>query len=49
MAINIRLLAEGMSGDVAIASDEPAAEPPALVEDTGSKLADGPVTDSATA
>jgi hypothetical protein len=43
MAINIRMLAEGMVGRVAIASAEPAAEPPAPVQDTGLKPADEPV------
>jgi len=43
MAINVRLLAEGKVRRLVNASGVPAAEPPALLEDTGSKLADGPV------
>ncbi len=43
MAINIRMLAEGKIGRLANASAVPAAEPPALVEDTGLKSTDGPV------
>jgi len=45
-AINIRLLASGMVSRLQIASDEPAAEPPALVEDTGLKPPDEPVPDA---
>jgi hypothetical protein len=46
MAINLRLLASGNVARLRIASDEPAAEPPALVEDTGLKAADEPVSDA---
>jgi len=46
MAINIRTLAEGKIGRLAIASGVPAAEPPALVEDTGLKPDDKPVPDA---
>jgi len=42
-AINLRLLASGNVARLRIASDEPAAEPAALVEDTGFKPADEPV------
>ena len=44
MAINIAMLANGRIPRLVIASGEPAAEPPALVEDTGLKRADEPVT-----
>jgi hypothetical protein len=43
MAINIRMLAEGKVRRLADAGSLPAAEPPALVEDTGLKPADEPV------
>jgi hypothetical protein len=46
MAINIRMLAEGKVARLANASGEPAAEPPALVEDTGLKPADEPGPDA---
>jgi hypothetical protein len=46
IAINIRMLAEGKIRRLANASDEPAAEPPALVEDTGLKPADEPGPDA---
>jgi len=46
MAINIRMLAEGKIGRVAIASGVPAAERPTLVEDTGLKSVDEPVADA---
>jgi len=49
MAINIRMLAEGKIGRLANASAVPAAEPPALVEDTGLKSTDEPVPNAATA
>ena len=45
MAINIRLLAEGKVRRLANAGDVPAAQPPALVEDTGLN----PATDDAAA
>jgi transposase-like protein len=48
-AINIRLLASGMVSRLQIASGEPAAEPPALIEDTGLKPADQPVPNAETA
>ncbi len=44
MAINIRMLAEGKIRRLADAGGVPAAEPPALVEDTGLKSTDEPVT-----
>jgi hypothetical protein len=44
MAINIRMLAEGMAGRVSIAKGVPAAQLPALAEDTGLKSTDGPVS-----
>ena len=43
MAINIRMLAEGKIGRLANAGGVPAAEPPALVQDTGLKFTDQPV------
>jgi transposase-like protein len=46
MAINLRLLAFGNVARLEPASDEPAAEPPALIEDTGLKPADEPVPDA---
>ena len=49
MAINIRMLAEGKMPRLAIPSGVPATQPPALIEGTGLKAADEPVTDSATA
>ena len=46
MAINIRMLAEGKIARLAVANGVPAAEPSALVEDTGLKPADEPVPDA---
>ena len=48
-AINIRLLAGGQVRRLDIASGVPAAEPPALVQDTGLKSTDEPVPNAATA
>jgi len=49
MAINIRLLAGGMVSRLQIDSGEPAAQPPALVDDAELKPADEPVPNAATA
>jgi transposase-like protein len=46
MAINIAMLANGRLPRLLIKSGEPAAEPSALVEDTGLKPADEPVPDA---
>ena len=46
-AINIKLLANGNLPRLVIKSGEPAAEPPALVEDRGLKPADEPLPNAA--
>jgi len=46
MAINIRMLAEGKIARLANAGGVTAAEPPALVQDTGLKSTDEPVPDA---